>query len=168
MNRNHINFEFRIYDGVHKKIDRPTWNKITDIYIHRLVTKYKRKAREHKLFRYVYAWRYKYMEHDTHSLNKLPNTFHAILFNGDDVMAFLSGFMSHDGMTLVIPRLSINANYRNYSPGYILLTELQHHLETKTSCRKADLSRGNEQYKTDLGGIFYYTYQINFAPKQSN
>ena len=79
-------------------------------------------------------------------------------------MGFLSGLISRDGTTVVIPRLSIDNQYRFYSPGYILLAETLHWLDSNTTCRCLDLSRGDEQYKIDMGGIKYYTASVLYKP----
>jgi len=158
--RDNICYEFKIFQRGTISQEGKLWRKMTDIYVERLLSKYKKKARNNPLYRKIFAWRYKYLKHDTKSLRSLPNSFHAVLMCGDNIMAFLSGFMSHDENTLVIPRLSINATFRTYSPGYILLTELQHYLESETPCKTMDLSRGTEQYKLDLGGIRYNTYAV--------
>ena len=163
MNRDGVPFELRVFTKQNHPLDRDTWSRVTDLYISRLLSKYKKKAKHNPIYRKVFIWRYKYLKHDTKSLYELPNSMHALLMSGNDVMAFLSGYLSHDGKTLAVPRLAINSSFQTYSPGYILLTELQKYLESETVCRSIDLSRGAEKYKTDLGGTLYHTTAVTIT-----
>jgi hypothetical protein len=162
LNKDNIDFEINIYRG--SEMNDEIWRKIKHIYMDRLLSKYKTHAKQDTFQKIVHYWKYYYSKHDTRSLRQLPNSFHSVLMCKGEVMAFLSGFMSENGAILVVPRLSINDKYRFYSPGYILIIELLKYLSYKTNCTCLDLSRGEEQYKFDLGGTPYYTVSYSFSP----
>lgn len=164
MKRDGIETELRIYRGDEISKDKAVWKMIMHIYLDRMFDKHKRggvQGKKNKLFKFLYDFKTTHLKHDTKSLRFLPNNLHAVLMHGNKVMAFCLCMMDHHGEWLVNPRLAINIDYGFYSPGYALLVELMRYLEKETHCRLLDLSRGTEQYKTNLGGIVYHTYQID-------
>ena len=161
LNKDNIGVELKVYRG--SQMTDSVWRQIMDIYLDRLFSKYKTKAKRNTIQKFIHYWKYRYIKHDTQSLRHLSNSFHAVLVGNGDIMAFLSGFMSMDDTTLVVPRLAINDSYHFYSPGYLLIVETLRYLEHETHCRCLDLSRGDERYKTDLGGTNYYTESLTFS-----
>lgn len=164
LRRDGVEVELRIYQGQENPIPKDIWKVIMQIYLDRLYAKHKRGGKKGKgnfIYRYTYDLKSRYIKHDTKSLRRLPNALHAVLMHGDKVVAFCLCMMDHHGEWLINPRLAINDEYSYYSPGYVLLTELMRYLENNTNCRLLDLSRGCEQYKMNLGGVAYRTYQIN-------
>lgn len=160
LNRDGITYELRVYKG--EELTDEIWKQMMSVYLHRLFTKHKTKARNNILYRYIHYWKYYHIKHDTKSLKSLPNSFHAVLYGNGRIMGFMSGFISYNGTIAVIPRLAIDSKYRFYSPGYVLLAETLRWLETNTQCRCLDLCRGDEQYKLDMGGTIYYTASVDF------
>ena len=163
MRRDGVEPELRIFKGNENSIDDETWKVIMQIYLDRLDAKHKRggkKGKGNRLYRFIYDWKNRHLKHDTKSLRKLPNNLHAVLMHKGKVMAFCLCMMDHHGECLANPRLAINDEYTFYSPGYVLLTELMRYLEKETQCRLLDLSRGCEQYKMNLGGKVYRTFQV--------
>lgn len=77
----------------------------------------------------------------------------------DKPAAFLSGVYNHN--RIIIPRLSINDDFKRYSPGLMLVCETIKYLLTKSDIRILDLSFGDEKYKYDLGGIRHYVYNFS-------
>ena len=162
MNRDNMAYKLQVYRG--EEMTDEIWREIMKVYLNRLFTKHKVKALNNPLYRHIHYWKYRHIKHDTKSLRQLPNSFHAILYGNEHIMGFLSGLTNHDGTEVVIPRLAIDSQFRFYSPGYILLAETLCWLDANTTCRSIDLSRGDEQYKTDLGGLPYYTAAIVYTP----
>lgn len=153
--RDGIGFELVVFDKDHPITDS-MWKEIMDVYIERLFSKYKKKKVRH-MFRKAYETiKYRYFKHDTLSLRRLANSFHAVLMDGEEIMAFMSGFYTYDRKSVTIPRLAINDKYHFYSPGMLLSLETLRYL-SGTDVGKLDLSRGDEKYKRDLGGVVYYT-----------
>lgn len=162
MNRDSITYRLQVYRG--EEMTNEVWQQMMAVYLGRLFTKYKMKAQDNYWYRYTHYWKYRHIKHDTKSLRRLPNSFHAVLYGNGHLMGFMSGFISYDGTRTVIPRLAIDNQYRFYSPGYVLLAEILRWLDTNTQCRCLDLSRGDEQYKLDLGGVKYHTGTIVHKP----
>lgn len=134
------------------------WNKLTATYLQRLLTKYKKRKAGSFFYKFYKTAYYKYIKHDSLSLRRAGNAFHAALFVQGECMCFMSGFANHEETRVVIPRLAIQDAYRFYSPGYLLICETMKWLINHSSIREIDLSRGTERYKTDLGGKFYHTH----------
>lgn len=78
------------------------------------------------------------------------------LYIDGQLAAFLSGMT--DGVRLVVPRLSINDEYRRYSPGAMLISEAIKMLASQSTIRVLDLSKGEEPYKYQLGGRIHKAY----------
>lgn len=143
-----------IYDGQNPMKDA-VWDQIIALYIQRLVTKYGQGLKGF-FGRAVTRIKYRYLKHDSRSLRSLSNSFHAVLMDGDSIMAFLSGLKTHDGKTIAVPRLAMDARYYKYSPGYALMNETIRYLSGQNEVKVLDMSRGDEQYKKDFGGRSYF------------
>lgn len=102
-----------------------------------------------------------FLEHQsfaTRYYRDADNAYTALLRINGQPAAFLSGLYNSD--TLTVPRLSINEDFRRYSPGMILCNETIRHLSATTGIRTLDLSQGQEQYKFKLGGKCYLLYRF--------
>ena len=160
MKRDGIDYRLDIYDADHPVSDG-VWKQMMDLYFDRVFSKYRSEqvrswwGRRKK--RRIY-YRYK---HDTLSLHYLPNSFHAVLWSGDHIIALMNGLKTHDGKTAVIPRLAIDTAFGFYSPGYVLLTEVIRYIASHPVLQELDLSRGDEKYKFDMGGQPYTTTDID-------
>lgn len=161
MKRDGIEFEIKIWQS-NEHLPKHIWNDITELYLNRLFGKYLKHRVANWLYKYYKTLSVKYIKHDTKSLNKLTNTFHATIYSKGVLMGFMSGFTNHSGTGIVIPRLAINDKFKFYSPGYVLICEIMKLLANNTNIREIDLSRGTERYKTDLGGKFYQTMSYSF------
>lgn len=162
MKRDGIEYELKIWlpENTPEHSNR---RKLTKLYLQRLLGKYKNRKAGNLLYKSYKTIYYKYIKHDSLSLRKLSNAFHAALFVRGECMCFMGGFANHEETRVVIPRLAINDTYKFYSPGYLLICETMKWLASNTAIREIDLSRGTEKYKIDLGGELYYTYSYVFA-----
>ena len=141
--------------GPDRPVDDMMWKKIMKLYFERLFSHYKKgKIRNplEGLWRHFFYFR---LKHDSLSLRRLKNSFHAVLLDEGKVVAFLSGMLTRDGGTLTVPRLAIDSGYSFYSPGYLLIAEVIDYLWKNTRVRELDMSRGAEKYKYDMGGAPY-------------
>ena len=163
MNRDGINFRLEIFDA-DRPIDDKTWKDLMDLYFSRLFSKYKSKLVGNIFSRWKQKFIYYRIKHDTLSLHYLPNSFHAILYDGDRMMAFMNGLKTHDGKVVAVPRLAIDADYRFYSPGYVLVVEVLRYIASHPVLQELDLSRGDEKYKLDTGGILYHASDFDLKP----
>lgn len=80
----------------------------------------------------------------------------AVLYIDGQQSAFFIGFSYDNG--IYIPRLAIDTEYARYSPGMILINEF---LKEHGNCDyEFDLCRGDENYKSKLGGAETKTYRL--------
>jgi hypothetical protein len=159
MKRDGLSYRLEVYDAAHPVSDA-VWDRIMDLYFERMSTKYKRRKTRSWLSRQLMRRRYYRIKHDTRSLHSLPNGFHAVLWSGKRIMAFMSGLTSHDASLVSVPRLAIDSFYGFYSPGYVLIAETIRYFSAHPTLRVLDLSRGEEKYKLDMGGQVYSTCDI--------
>ena len=68
----------------------------------------------------------------------------------NEIIAFMYVFL-HD-QHAIVPKLAISSDYSHYSPGYILIAESIKEM-FKRGIVDMDLCRGDEEYKTKVGGI---------------
>lgn len=107
---------------------------------------------------------YHHINFSTKSFKKSRLSRSILLFINDRLAAFMSGYVSSDGNTFVVPRLAIDNDYFFYSPGVILINETIKYLSLKTDVVNLDLAMGTEQYKYKMGGVEHYTYL--FKPRK--
>lgn len=124
------------------------------VYIDRQQTKYNHAA---AVFRSIKRFAYVHVKHDTESLRRNPDALLVMLYVDEEPAAYMGGFVSADRQTIVVPRLAIDARFRFYSPGYVMLNETIRLLKSSSQVRMLDLARGVEKYKLDLGGEIYRT-----------
>ena len=139
-----------------KRVPKDLEKQINRMYITRLISRYNPERDNSRFWRLYYWIVFQYLKHDTRSFRKLPNAFLAVIMSGKEVMAFVSGYKTHDGKKVSMTRLAINEDLDYYSPGRILMNELIKYLHRETPIRILDMSRGNERYKKDFGGRSYY------------
>lgn len=96
-------------------------------------------------------WFLKHQSFATRLYRYAPNAMTMYLTIDDKPAAFMSGMFN--GERLIVPRLSIDNEYRRYSPGMILICESIRYLINNTSISILDLSQGEEEYKYKLGGV---------------
>lgn len=155
LEREGVEQKLLIYDAPNR-VPRELERKINQMYITRLISRYNPEREGSKLWRAYYWILFQYLKHDTRSFRKLPNSFLAVVMSGEQVMAFVSGFKTHDGKTVSMTRLAINEDLDYYSPGRILMNELIKYLHAETPIKVLDMSRGDERYKKDFGGRSYF------------
>ncbi len=100
------------------------------------------------------------------ALGRLPNTFYSILHIDGDVAGFCAGFRAGDG-SITLPFLAIEGAFAKYSPGGLLITGTLRHLLEHTDTPVFDLSRGDERYKFDYGGVRHVNHCYTIRPVRS-
>lgn len=151
LNRDNVHIQFQCFSG-QNHVPATLWRQIQSVYVNRLNTQYC----ENPSFLHALKTRMTVdLKHDSKSLSKAGNVFISVLKNGNKVMAFMAGFKTLAGDRIVIPRLAIDATYRFYSPGYVLMNETIRHLQQEGVVKVLDMSRGDERYKKDMGGYSY-------------
>lgn len=171
MERDGVNYRLEVYTK-DNPIPSDVWKLLMKTYYARFHAKYKRGVFSDETkggfivqtLKYIHYRTIKklwfYTKHDSKSIRELDNSRICVLWNGDEMIAFLCGFMTHDNVTYSLSRLAINEKYNYYTPGCILIAEVLKYLMTTGVTVNLDMSRGDEQYKFKMGGIEYFTYDI--------
>lgn len=81
------------------------------------------------------------------------------LFLNHQPAAFMSGFTTNYN-EIVFPYVAIDSTFVAYSPGKLMISESIKYLQAHTSIRGLDLSRGDERYKLEMGGVRHYNYRF--------
>ena len=125
------------------------FSKMISLYVKRHFERYGLKTSFVKKF---------YLTHlnfSTRCLKSLPNSMTMILLINGQVAAFMSGYLDERGRRYIIPRLSINSDFRFYSPGILLINESILYFIKETNVQVMDLGMGTEEYKIKMGGVFH-------------
>jgi hypothetical protein len=118
--------------------------------------------RTHSERTFFSKFRQLHFEPITPAIQKMPNNFNVALSLKDaGLIAFLSGFITNSS-EVICPRGAMDSTFARYSPGKLLINETIKWLIANTDIRCLDLSRGEEQYKYEMGGIQHtnYAYEI--------
>lgn len=85
------------------------------------------------------------------------------LFLHHTLAAFMSGFETNFG-EIVFPRVAMNSQFSKYAPGKLMISESVKWLQKNTGINGLDLSRGDERYKYEMGGVNHMNYRffLNF------
>jgi hypothetical protein len=163
LKRNNLDFSFRFVYG--EKLDRSLCCRMMWVYADRFLVK-------NGLYlgplRRPVTWALRaFLLRDkmTRWMNREDGNFHAVMFVGGEVAAFLSGLIFKD-KRLLASRLNINTKYVWYSPGNLLVSAtMQHIIEQNRAgamdIKELDLSQGGDDgmaYKRVLGGKVHHTY----------
>jgi hypothetical protein len=153
MRRENKRFETVIY--INEQVDEETQKNMMEIYHKR--AEQRSGKRPHWLTRYIQ------LHYNPVTLSTFSGTdnLNAYMKIDGKMVGFLSGYISNDGKTAVIPRHAIDSEYGVYSIGAVLITEVIAYLLKNTNVRNFDLSRGNEKYKYSLGGQEHYNYSFD-------
>ncbi|MBQ3766024.1 MAG: GNAT family N-acetyltransferase [Bacteroidales bacterium] len=171
MEKDGIAYRLELYAPLCKPLPGKVWKQMMRTYCRRRIGKYRKGVFSDETKGGIVIQTLKYLhyvtlkclwfctKHDARSLRKEPNALHFVLWDGDRIMAFMSGFLTDDKATYSVPRIAINDGYRFYSPGCILVAETLKCL-TGSLVRNLDLSRGDEPYKFKMGGVEYHTHDL--------
>lgn len=152
LERENIKWSIEVING--KKLKQKDYSRLMDVYIKR------EEERNQSSVGKVVAFIQKNMNPITIYLKRGKNNFTAILRFDGEVVAFLSGILTSNGKTLVIPRLAINSDFSVYSPGILLIFETISYCIEEIKIINFDLSRGEEKYKYSMGGKEHLNYSI--------
>ncbi|MCF0125598.1 MAG: GNAT family N-acetyltransferase [Clostridia bacterium] len=135
-----------------KKVSNKIFSQIIDLYQQRHNIAYGIKTGWFKGF-YL-----KHFNYSSRCLKTSAESLHAILYIDGKMASFCSGYLREG--RYIIPRLSMNTNYKFYSPGILLINELAKHAFADICISKIDLALGNEKYKLQMGGKVIYSYKF--------
>lgn len=171
MDRDGVEHRLEVYGG-DRPLPKEVWALLMKTYYARFHNKYKRGVFSNQTkggilvqtAKYVHYLTFKkhwfYHKHDSISIPELQNARTYVLWNGDDMISFACGFLTHDRKVCSYPRLAINEKYDYYTPGCVLLAEILQHYMAEGVTEHLDLSRGDEPYKFKMAAIPYNTYDI--------
>lgn len=171
MEKDGVAYRLELYAPLCKPLPAAVWRKMMRTYCRRRIAKYRKGVFSDETKGGIVVQTVKYLhyitlkclwfctKHDARSLRKEPNALHFVLWDGDRIMAFMSGFLTMDKATFSVPRIAINEDYQFYSPGCILVAETLKCL-SGSQVRNLDLTRGDEPYKFKMGGVEYHTHDV--------
>jgi CelD/BcsL family acetyltransferase involved in cellulose biosynthesis len=105
----------------------------------------------------VKKWYLKHTNYSSKSLRKHINAAHAMLYVDGELAGFMSGYLKDKRW--IIPRLSINSDYKFYSPGIILIDNVIKYM-FENGLTILDLAKGDEPYKFQMGGECVKSYKF--------
>lgn len=100
----------------------------------------------------------KYLSYASIMYKKTPYSLSFLLYINDKPAAMMNGLIK--GNHYIIPRLAIDAEFKRYSPGMILVNEAIKSLLSYNDTVIFDLSYGQEQYKFDFGAESYSCFSF--------
>lgn len=102
----------------------------------------------------------RYLDFSTVYQQKYHDNCYCMLYIDDELSAFMSGIYCSETNGVLFPRLAISESFGRYSPGMIMLNECAKYFIDVLHIDTIDLSKGNEPYKSKMGGEIYPSYDI--------
>lgn len=115
-----------------------------------------RKHRRMDFFPYL---KHRYFSALAWAMETMDSHYTFCLFLNHQPAAFMTGFATNYN-EIVFPYVAIDSAFSTYSPGKVMIGESIKYLQTNTAIRGLDLSRGDERYKLEMGGIRHYNYRF--------
>ena len=81
-------------------------------------------------------------------------------FLDGSLAAFMTGYLTNYN-EITFPMISMNSEYAKFSPGKVMISESVKYLQNNTNIRVLDVSRGEERYKTEMGGHSHFNYKFS-------
>lgn len=109
--------------------------------------------------------RYRRKEYNalTDVCTKESNSLNILLYIGDELVAFNSGFFDYQVKRFICRKTAIDSNYAKCSPGIFLHTQTIKWLIEETEAECMDFAGGHEDYKYWLGCEEYFCYSYEIA-----
>ena len=93
------------------------------------------------------------------AMENLASHYTFCFFLNNKLVAFMTGFATNYN-EIVFPYLAIDSKFASYAPGKLMIGESIKYLQAHNSIRVLDLSRGDEKYKLEMGGVRHYNYRF--------
>jgi CelD/BcsL family acetyltransferase involved in cellulose biosynthesis len=103
----------------------------------------------------IKRWYFKHLNYSSKSLRYHADAAHAMIYIDGELAGFMSGYLKDTRW--IIPRLSINSDYKFYSPGIILIDNVVKYM-FENGLTILDLAKGDEPYKFQMGGVCVKSY----------
>lgn len=134
----------KMYYG--EPLPREEFRRMMDLYLKR------QKSRYGHSDGIIYRLFLKHFDMGSAAMRKFEDYVNFILYIGEQPAAFCNGFVSRDRSTVMLPRLAIDADFAEFSPGIVLLNESIRKITEEGIARRIDLIEGDERYKHEMGG----------------
>lgn len=146
MSRKGIEPKLVCYDREHP-VPARLWDELNIIY----------QLRHHEPVSRKERWRNAYY----HILRRDKGCMTMVLTTADGKpMAYMAGLYSPRQRVYYIPRLCINDDYAEFSPGIVLIAETLKQI-IPMGAKHLDLMRGDEPYKLAMGGTIHKNYRLD-------
>lgn len=93
------------------------------------------------------------------AMETLASHYTFCFFLNNKLVAFMTGFVTNYN-EIVFPYLAIDSTFASYAPGKLMIAESIKYLQEHSAIRVLDLSRGDEKYKFEVGGVRHYNYRF--------
>lgn len=150
--RNEINMNLRVIQGLFT--DKSLLSDTMKIYTKR---ESERKNRHMDFLPYI---KHRYFSALVWAMENLDSQYTFALFLNNKMASFMTGFATNYN-EIVFPYVAIDSTFSSYAPGKLMIAESIKWLQANSSIRGLDLSRGDERYKLEMGGIRHYNYKFN-------
>ncbi len=94
------------------------------------------------------------------SMQKMEEHYTFCFFLDGKLAAFMTGYLTNY-KEITFPMISMNSEYAKLSPGKVMISESVKYLQENTDIRVLDVSRGDEMYKTEMGGHSHFNYKFS-------
>lgn len=143
-----FNIQIQCFDENHR-IPKRVWKQCLQIYERRHAIEGTR----------LKKWIERQKNAYTHILNSVEGWRIFVLFHDETPISYMAGLYSERQKCYYVPRLCINIDYSQYSPGIVLIIETIQILIGQ-GVRSLDLMNGGEPYKIAMGGRVHNNYVL--------
>ena len=149
--RNQMDMSLQVVQGPFT--DKSLLSEVMKIYTKR---ESERKHRSMNFFPYL---KHRYFSALVWAMEALDSHYTFCLFLNHKPAAFMTGFVTNYN-EIVFPYVAIDSSFGSYAPGKLMIAESIKWLQAHTQIRGLDLSRGDERYKLEMGGVRHYNYRF--------
>lgn len=149
--RNELDMSLKVIQGPFT--DKALLSEAMKIYTKR---ESERKNRRMDFIPYI---KHRYFSALVWAMKNIASHYTFCFFLNNRLVAFMTGFATNYN-EIVFPYVAIDSKYGSYAPGKLMIGESIKYLQEHTSIRGLDLSRGDERYKLEMGGVRHYNYRF--------
>lgn len=149
--KNDLDMSLKVIQGPFK--DKSLLSDVMKIYTKR---ESERKNRHMDFIPYI---KHRYFSGLIWAIENLDSQYTFCFFLNNQLAAFMTGFVTNYN-EIVFPYVSIDSKFGSYTPGKLMIAESIKYLQAHNSIRALDMSRGDERYKFEMGGVRHYNYRF--------
>lgn len=133
--------------------DKELLSKMMHIYTQR------ESARKNRKLDFFAYFKHRHLSALTWAIQNMATQYTFCFFLNNELASFMTGFETNFD-EIVFPLVAMNDKFSQYAPGKLMISESIKYLQKNTSIRCLDMSRGDERYKLEMGGIKHYNYHF--------